>query len=315
MYRETADSGAIIGASDRPAMSFSNGWWVRDCASGSMFNLTAAHPLRASTEKPSFRWCVTEETARSQTVDCPPVCAINYLTLKIRRQLNELFVQGGHPDEIERRRKDLEQLQRDLIRRDFATVVAAGYGEYRKVNGGREEYHVLEDWSLLRARSGRIGKNAFPLESVENQYFTGVGGIRPGMRCFLNGATSGVREGIVWDQLEMLTPEHDEPTLNWIIREKGGGIFGQDGDSGAPVGLEGGLAGGTYVFGGTGEYDYNIKSPPFQFSAITSLKDTLERIKDVTGRHLEIPSEHDLSSKRDRDRYHLEKTGNKRVRH
>ena len=83
-YKEKADPGTIIGAADRPNTSFSNGWWVRDCQTGSVFNLTAAHPLKAAPESTPFNWSVRNESSRSQTVDCPPVCAINAISLKLR---------------------------------------------------------------------------------------------------------------------------------------------------------------------------------------------------------------------------------------
>ena len=217
--------------------------------------------------------------------------------------------------EIEQNLRDLADLQRDLNRRDYATVVAAGYGEYSKVEENGENVCRVEDWSLLRARSNRIGKNVFPPTFAGNRYFTNVGEIRLGMKCFLSGATSGLKEGYVWDELVTHLSDHDVPTRNWIVREKDMGIFGRDGDSGAPIGLEGGLAGGTYVSGGTGEYDNEEKSIPIYFSIITSLKDTFERIRVATGRELELPSEYDLSRRRDRDRYHREKTGLYRERH
>jgi hypothetical protein len=313
-YKETADPGTIIGAADRPNTSFSNGWWVRDCQTGSIFNLTAAHPLKAAAESTPFSWSVRNESSRSQTVDCPPFCAINAICLQLRHELNDLQGKDGREMEIEQNLRDLADLQRDLNRRDYATVVAAGYGEYSKIDESGEKVCRVEDWSLLRPRSNRIGKNVFPPTFAGNRYFS-VGEIRMGIKCFLSGATSGVNEGYVWDELETRLSDHDVPMRNWIVRHKHMGIFGQDGDSGAPIGLEGGLAGGTYVSGGTGEYANEEKSIPIYFSIITSLKDTFERIRVATGRELELPSEYDLSRRQDRDRYHREKTGLYRERH
>jgi hypothetical protein len=129
-YKETADPGTIIGAADRPSTSFSNGWWVRDCQTGSIFNLTAAHPLKAARESPPFSWSVGHESSRSQTVDCPPSCAINATCLQLRHELNQLQGKEGREMEIEENLRDLADFQRDLNRRDYGTVVAAVYGEY-----------------------------------------------------------------------------------------------------------------------------------------------------------------------------------------
>ena len=90
-YKEVADPGSMIGANDRPLTSFSNGWWVRDCSTGSIFNLSAAHPLRSTlANQPSHQWSVYTEHSHSQTIYCPPLCAMNALSLKLRRELQEL---------------------------------------------------------------------------------------------------------------------------------------------------------------------------------------------------------------------------------
>jgi hypothetical protein len=89
-----------------------------------------------------------------------------------------------------------------------------------------------------------LGRMSF-LPHLRETVTTNVGEIRMGMECFLSCATSGVKEGYAWDELETHLSDHDVPTRNWIVRDKDMGIIGRDGDSGAPIGLEGGLAEGT----------------------------------------------------------------------
>lgn len=311
-YTESVNPGTIIGATDRPTTSFSNGWWVRDCETGSIFNLTAAHPLRTPKSSPPYNWSMYTESLRSQTIDSPPMCIINATTLALRREIMDIQARGGHQHEIDMKMKELEKIRRCISKRDLATVVAAGYGEYATSDEDGKEVHNVEDWSLLRPRSDRVGKNEFPPMATFVRHFNGIGNIEVGMKCVLNGATSGIREGVVMDEIIHHFEDHDKPTRCWVVREKWCGIFGQDGDSGAPIGLQGGLAGGTYITGGTGLFD---NGTPFHFSTMTSIKDTFERIQCVIGRTLEIPTEYDLSQKRDRDRYHFEKTGVKRDSH
>ena len=177
---------------------------------------------------------------------------------------------------------------------------------------------LIEDWSLLRAKSDRVGRNIFPPEFNGTRQFTRIGELKLGQKCFLNGATSGVKEGTVWDEMIIQAHEHDSPTKSRIVRSADLDHFGTEGDSGAPIGLEGGLAGGIYVSGGMfddDDDDDDGETGVFEFSIVVSLKDTIRRIQEVTGRVLEVPAEHDLSRKSDRDRYHWEKTGSKRVRH
>jgi hypothetical protein len=114
------------------------------------------------------------------------------------------------------------------------------------------------------------------------------------------------------DEIILHIEEHDIPTKNWVVREIAWGTFGTDGDSGAPIGLEGGRASGIYISGGIGSFENGTQFP---FSTVTDLQTTFERIKTVTGRTLEIPSRYDLSRKLDRDLYHLQKTGRRRERH
>ena len=315
-YRETADPGLMIGPTSRPLVSFSNGWWVRDCETGTVLNLTAAHPLRSANTNPPFNWSVRDEHNGPQTVDCPPLCSVNALSLNLRQQLNELISKSAPEYEIEQKKAALEQLQRNLRMLDYATIVSAGYGEFEMTDQMGVKHTLTEDWSLLRAKSDRIGRNVFPTQFIGTREFTGVGDLKVGMKCFMNGATSGLKEGVVWDEIIMHASEHDAPTKTWIIRDVELNHFGAAGDSGAPIGLEGGLAGGIYVSGGVGVFDGDAEETGvFAFSIIVSLKDTMKRIQDVTGRVLEIPTEYDLSRKADRDRYHLTKTGRKRVRH
>jgi hypothetical protein len=77
-----------------------------------------------------------------------------------------------------------------------------------------------------------------------------------------------------------------------------GGEFSHERDSGAPVGLEDGLAGGLLTSGGLGVWD---NGEQFPISYISGLRETFKRIEDVTGRKLEVPSVDDLSRKADRD--------------
>jgi len=135
---------------------------VRDCQTGSVLNLTAAHPLKAALASTRFNWSVRQESSGPQAVGCPPISAINAISLRLSHELNELHGKEGCEMEIEQNRRDLADWQRDLNRWDYANVGAAGYGEYPKVDEGAEKVYRLEDWSLLRARSPRIGKNVFP---------------------------------------------------------------------------------------------------------------------------------------------------------
>jgi hypothetical protein len=309
-YVENPSPGCMIGVNDRPMTSFTSGWWVRDCDTGSVFNLTAAHPLRNPRANVPHSWQVTTESLKSQLVDCPPVCLINATTLALRHEINKLRSQTRRQAQIDEKVRLLEEAGRCLTRRDFATVVAAGYGEY-EVREKDETKFVLEDWSLLRARSDRVGKNQLPVVGFSHN-FKGVGEIKIGAKVIMYGSTSGLREGLVMDEIVERIEHHDRETKSWIVVEKSWGVFGNEGDSGAPIGLEGGLAGGTYIAGGNGEFEGGVQFP---FSTITALTTTFERIRQQTGRRLEIPSVSDLSKKWDRDQYHLQKTGTRRVRH
>lgn len=71
-YTERSFPGLAIGAADRPHTSFSLGWWVRDCTSGSVFNLTCAPSLRESKKEESRTWSRNDELESLQIVDCPP---------------------------------------------------------------------------------------------------------------------------------------------------------------------------------------------------------------------------------------------------
>jgi hypothetical protein len=99
----------------------------------------------------------------------------------------------------------------------------------------------------------------------------------------MNGAVSGVREGIIMDRILSIADEHEHETLNWIVREKGWGEFSQAGDSGAGFGLEGGEAGGLILQGRVGLADDGQRFP---FSIVSSLEDVLSRIREITGRRL-----------------------------
>ena len=98
----------------------------------------------------------------------------------------------------------------------------------------------------------------------------------------------------------------------YIVREKFGGVFGQAGDSGSPVGLEDGRAGGIYLGGGSGKFDESEEI--FHFSIVADLTQTFAQIKACTGRDLEIASEVDLTTSDKRAKYHYERTGKKRER-
>jgi hypothetical protein len=184
-YIQSPSPGTIVGASDRPTTSFSTGWWVRDCESRSVFNLSVAHSLRTAVKKPPYGWSITGESLNLQTIDSPPICLVNSTLLALRRTINYLQTHGGRPDELESKLNELRSLRQYLERRDFATVVAAGYGEYKMENKD-DDINKIEDWSLLRARSDRIGRNEFPHMANFNRTFTSVGRMQVGMRCVLN---------------------------------------------------------------------------------------------------------------------------------
>jgi hypothetical protein len=52
-YTQNPYPGLAIGTVDRPHTSFSLGWWVRECESGSVFNLTCGHCLREIPKDPT----------------------------------------------------------------------------------------------------------------------------------------------------------------------------------------------------------------------------------------------------------------------
>jgi hypothetical protein len=45
-YVKNPSPRCMIDVNDRPMTSFTSGWWVQDCDTRSVFNLTAAQPLR-----------------------------------------------------------------------------------------------------------------------------------------------------------------------------------------------------------------------------------------------------------------------------
>ena len=284
-YVQSPNPGTIIGAEDRPTTSFSSGWWVRDCHTGSVFNLTVAHPLRKAAATSPYAWSVVTESLESQRVDSPPVCVINATCLELRQEINELQSHRRSLAEMEEKTKELEDVRRILNRKDFATVVAAGYGEFQDEDDV-QGVMLVEDWGLLRARSDRIGMNVFPPMTEFSRYFTGIGPIKIGIKCVINGATSGVREGVVVDEIVECLDEHDQQTKTWVVVEKGYGTFGQEGDSGSPIGLEGGLAGGTYVSGGIGIFDDEYSVPVLNHHFIANY---FEKDRECNGKKVRNP--------------------------
>jgi hypothetical protein len=311
-YSLTPVPGTIIGASARPDTSFTAGWWVRDCRSGSVFNLTTAHPLRASTLSTSSTWSIKEEGNNPLTVDCPPTAIINATSLALRQDIQQMERNKADRADIEVKIKKLRDIVACSTKKELATVVSAGYGEFQYQSMDDGEVTMIEDWALLRAKTYRVGRNEIRSNSDDfTRKFTGCGDLTVGARVIMNGATSGIREGVVMDRVIDRVDNHDKDTYCWIVTEKYGGEFSHDGDSGAPIGLENGLAGGILTSEGIGVWEDGEKFP---ISYICGLRETFKRIKDVTGRELEIPSVYDLSRKEYRDRYHYAKTGQIRRR-
>jgi hypothetical protein len=138
-----------------------------------------------------------------------------------------------------------------------------------------------------------------------------MGEIECGVKVNMNGAASGRTEGVIMDCINSTLDEPDNETRNWIVREKRWGEFSSDGDSGSPVGLEGGRAGGILLGGGVGIDDND--GTQFPLSYIAPLSNIFARIEHVTGRKLEIPGIYDLSHRSTRDHYHAVKTGKARI--
>ena len=311
-YTERPFPGLAIGAADRPHTSFSLGWWVRDCGSGSVFNLTCAHSLREPQREEPHAWSRNDELGSPQVVDCPPHPLIEETTVQLKREIQELVdSQGNVNAAIEDKCKHLREIELCRRNKEFAMVVAAGYGEYPVEENG-EQVFLAEDWALLRAKSRRIGKNEFPaVDGFSAIRYSSMGEIEYGVKVNMNGAVSGRTEGVIMDCIDSTLDEHDNETRNWVVREKRWGIFSSDGDSGSAIGLEGGRAGGILLGGGIGVDDDD--GSQFPFSYIAPLSTIFARIEQVTGRKLEIPDVYDLSHRSTRDHYHRVKTGKARI--
>ena len=303
-YTARPAPGVAIGSADRPHTSFSAGWWVRDCASGSVFNLTCAHSLREPRREAPHAWSRNDELGSPQYVDCPPHALIEETCVQLKREIQEL----GHLND--EKRKHLQEIDDCRAKKEFAMVVVAGYGEYAlaEENG---QVMLAEDWALLRTKSRRIGKNEFPaVDGFSALRFTSLGEIEYGATVTMNGAASGRTEGIVMDCIESTLDQHDNETRNWVVRDKRWGQFSSDADLGAPIGLQGGRAGGILLGGGIG---VDADGREFPFSYITPLSTIFARIEQVTGRKLEIPDVYNLSHPTARDHYHRAKTGQARI--
>jgi hypothetical protein len=212
---------------------------------------------------------------------------------------------------IEEKIQKLDDIDKSSSKRELGTVLAAGYGSYESDSvDDIMKLPLTEDWSLLRVKSYRVGKNAFPNYGDYEPKFTGSADIEVGTRVVMNGSVTRVQEGIVLDRIMNKSHEHGK-TYCWVVKEKCEGMFSQDGDSGSPIGLMNGLAGGTLISGGLAQHD---DGKVFQISFITGITETLRRIEEVTGRKLEIPSEYNLSRSVYRDRHHWQETGSRRRR-
>jgi hypothetical protein len=158
-YNPRPGPGSIIGANASPG-SFAAGWWVRDVDSGSVFNLTTAHALRVLPH-PKHTWSHYLETLESETVDCPPLPVINSTVLHLRQDINQFRMSGDNTKMYEAI-SQLAEVESCKDRRDWGTVVAAGYGEYEYEGADGELQVRLEDLALIRVRSSRIGVNSIP---------------------------------------------------------------------------------------------------------------------------------------------------------
>ena len=310
-YTERPFPGLAIGAADRPHTSFSLGWWVRDCTSGSVFNLTCAHSLRESRKEEPRTWSRNDELGSPQIVDCPPHPLIEKTTVQLKQEIQELVDSRDDVDAvIEDKCKHLREMEMCRRNKEFAMIVAAGYGEYAIEENG-EEVLLAEDWALLRAKSRRIGRNEFPaMDDFSSIRYSKMGKIDYGVKVHMNGAVSGRTEGVIMDCINSTLDEHDNETRNWVVREKRWGRFSSEGDSGSAIGLEGGGAGGILLGGGIG---VDEDGSQFPFSYIAPLSAIFARIEQVTGRKLEIPDVYDLSHRSTRDHYHRMKTGKTRI--
>ena len=77
---------------------------------------------------------------------------------------------------------------------------AVGYEEFQDEDDVQGAM-LVEDWALLRSRSDRIGMNAFPPMTEFSRYFIGIGQIKIGTKCVIDGVTSGVRGEWFWTKL------------------------------------------------------------------------------------------------------------------
>lgn len=307
-YTEKPCPGLAIGAADRPHTGFALGWWVRDCTSGSVFNLTCAHSLREPQKEGTHAWSRNDELGSPQVVDCPPHPLIEETSVQLKREIQELANVNAAIEEKCRHLREMEMCRKD---KEFAMVVAAGYGEYAVEENG-EQVLLAEDWALLRAKSRRIGKNEFPaVDGFSAIRYSSMGEIDYGVKVNMNGAISGRKEGVIMDCINSNLDEHDNETRIWVVREKSWGIFSSEGDSGSAIGLEGGRAGGILLGSGIGVDDDD--GSQFPFSYIAPLSAIFARIEQVTGRKLEIPDVYDLSHRSTRDHYHRVKTGKARI--
>ena len=310
-YTERPFPGFAIGSADRPHTSFSLGWWVRDCTSGSVFNLTCAHSLREPQREGPHAWFRNDELGSPQVVDCPPHALIEETSVQLKREIQELRSRSNVNTVNEDKGRHLREIELCRRNKEFAMVVAAGYGEYAvEENGG--EVLLAEDWALLRAKSRRIGKNEFPaVDDFSAIRYSNMGEIECGMKVVMNGAASGRTEGVIMDCINCTLDNHDRETRNWVVREKKWGLFSSAGDSGSAIGLEGGRAGGILLGGGVGVDDDD--GSQFPFSYIAPLSTIFARIEQVTGRKLEIPDVYNLSHRSAGDHYHRVKTGEARI--
>jgi hypothetical protein len=317
-YPPQPSPGTIIGPHNDPTGFFSAGWWVRDVDTGSVFNLTVAHGIKDA-KPPRFAWSQKHETLESPAIDCPPWIQVHETSQNLRDEIQKSLY-AGEVKVAGAMREELNLVQKCLDKRDWATVIGAGYGEYDyfKAEGGMESR--LEDWAILRVRSDRIGKNSLPhLASIPsgrfNENYTQMGEVNIGDKCAMSGGYSGMVNGRVFDQYVYHNEEHDGPSTQFAIVAEHQGAFGVDGDSGSPIAMEDGRAGGIFVGGGSAFKVEGEVETEFHYGYMVPLTWVFERIRDVLGRHLELPSRHDLSRRADRDNYHLWRTGTARVRH
>ena len=318
-YSENVGPGAFLGPVNRPDKSFSAGWWVRDKGSGSMFNLTCAHAFKRCVE---YEWKI--ECEGIEPVASPPRCKVSATILSLQRQILAWDVTRFESKdaaymaqclEVQQSIAKLKALSDDMIK--FGTVVHAIYGDYPDESSVTENPVVLrDDWALIRPFHQRIGSNILEIppsyENIFQREYTKVGQLHIGSRVAGYGSQSGFRTGVIVAHHESQQVGDRGTVRRWLVASSDGQDFSQKGDSGGPVIMEGGLAAGI-ILGRVGArwVDADVH---FNCSWILPLTEIFPRIKIMTGRDVEIPTQVDLRERSVREIYHFQKTGELRKR-